>query len=74
MAGKIKTTEFVGIGCLLQALGLLCPFVGLLAGLPGFLFGLLPGLDATLEYSRQDIAAVVPFTVDEALLNLHYAF
>ncbi len=40
----------------------------------GVRVGLLPGLDATLEYSRQDIAARVPFTVDEALLNLHYAF
>jgi len=40
----------------------------------GLRIGLVRGLDMTLEYSRQDIAAKKPFTVDEALLNLHYAF
>ena len=31
MPKKIKKTEFIGKGCFLQGLGLLCPFIGLVA-------------------------------------------
>ncbi len=41
MPRKIKQTEFIGKGCFIQGLGLLCPFICLVAGLPGLVLGLL---------------------------------
>ena len=55
MPKKIKKTEFIGKGCFIQGLGLLCPFIGLVAGVPGFLVGLLAGLALLLYGSRQSV-------------------
>jgi hypothetical protein len=55
MPEKIRTTEFIGKGCFIQGLGLLCPFIGLVAGVPGFLVGLLAGLGLLVYGSRQSV-------------------
>jgi hypothetical protein len=41
VAKREKATQFVGVGCLIQAIGLPAPFIGLLAGVPGFIAGLI---------------------------------
>ena len=40
----------------------------------GVRIGIVRGVDLTLEYTRNDIDAKVPFTLDEALATLHVGF
>jgi hypothetical protein len=55
MPKKIKKTEFLGKSYFIQGLGILCPFIGLVAGVPGFVFGLLAGLGLLVYGSRQSV-------------------
>jgi hypothetical protein len=41
MAKRIRQSEFVGTGCLIQGVGILCPFIGAaVAGVVGAVLGL----------------------------------
>ena len=45
IAKRIRKSEFIGSGCLVQGIGLLCPFVGgALASIPGVVVGLVLAL------------------------------
>lgn len=53
---KIRASEFVGVGCFIQGVGILCPFVGFMfAWVPGAVFGLLAGLGLLLAGGRKAI-------------------
>ncbi|MBN1460607.1 MAG: hypothetical protein JXA57_13820 [Armatimonadetes bacterium] len=56
MAKRIKQSEFVGIGCVIQALGILCPFVGgAVAGPIGVVLGLGVGVGLFIYGGRRAV-------------------
>jgi hypothetical protein len=53
LARNIKKTSFAGKGCAIQALGLACPLLGSLLGVPGFILGLIAMMILFIVGSQQ---------------------